>query len=202
MTKRVGVYLRVSTDDQTITNQREVIATAIGHRDGWSVVDYYIDEGISGAKKRDKRPAYDKLLKDVTRRRIDVVAAWSVDRLGRSLIDLIHFFEEVKGSGADIYLHTQAIDTTTPAGKAMFQMLGVFAEFERSIIVSRTKAGLARVRKHGSKSGRPIGRPKLRDWKLDEIRAELGRGTGIIKTARLCGCGVSIVQKVKKEMVA
>jgi DNA invertase Pin-like site-specific DNA recombinase len=196
--KRVGLYLRVSTDDQTIENQREALVAACGNR-GWTIVEEFVDEGISGSKGRDKRPGFDRLLKAATRRRIDIVAAWSVDRLGRSLQDLISCLGELNGAGCDLYLDRQAVDTTTPAGRAMFQMLGVFAEFERSIIVERVKAGLARARKRGTKSGRPIGRPETRNHKIEAIRAELARGTGILKTARLVGVGVSVVQRVRAE---
>jgi DNA invertase Pin-like site-specific DNA recombinase len=133
---------------------------------------------------------------------IDVVAAWSVDRLGRSLQDLVSCLGELNGAGCDLYLDRQAVDTTTPSGRAMFQMLGVFAEFERSMIVDRVKAGLARARRRGTKSGRPIGRPVTANRKLAEVRDELGKGTGIIKTARLCGVGVSVVQRVKQGMAA
>jgi N6-adenosine-specific RNA methylase IME4 len=99
----------------------------------------------SGAKGRDKRPGFDRLLKAVTRRKIHVVATWSVDRLGRSLQHLVSFLEELDAAGCDLYLHQQALDTTTPAVRAMFQMLGVFAEFERSIIRNRVKAGMTRA---------------------------------------------------------
>ena len=136
----------------------------------------------------------------MTRRKIDVVAAWSVDRLGRSLQDLVGFLSELNAVGCDLYLERQAVDTTTPAGRAMFQMLGVFAEFERSIIVERVKAGMERARRRGTKSGRPIGRPETPRRKLDAVRAELAKGTGIIKAARLAGVGVSVAQRVKKEM--
>lgn len=133
---------------------------------------------------------------------IDVVAAWSVDRLGRSLQHLVAFLEELDGAGCNLYLHQQALDTTTPAGRAMFQMLGVFSEFERSIIRSRVKAGMARARIHGTKSGKPIGQQPLSRHKVEAIRAELARGTGIMKTARLCGTGVSAVQRIKREFAA
>jgi DNA invertase Pin-like site-specific DNA recombinase len=113
----------------------------------------------------------------------DVVAVWSVDRLGRSLQHLVGFLEELDAAGCDLYLHQQALDTTTPAGRAMFQMLGVFSEFERSIIRSRVKAGMARARIHGTKSGNPIGQQPLPKHKVAMIRAELQKGTGIIKTA-------------------
>jgi DNA invertase Pin-like site-specific DNA recombinase len=127
------------------------------HR-GWQVVEEFVDNGVSGAKGRDKRPAFDRLCKAVTRRKIDVVAAWSVDKLSRSLQDLVGFLGELNGAGCDLYLERQAVDTTTPAGRALFQMLGVFAEFERSIIQERINAGIARAREKGTKSGKPIGR--------------------------------------------
>jgi DNA invertase Pin-like site-specific DNA recombinase len=199
--KRVGVYPRVSTDDQTVENQREALDAAIAHR-GWTVADYYPDEGISGTKGRDKRPQFDRMLKDATKGKIDVVAAWSVDRLGRSLQHLVGFLDELHGAGCDLYLHQQSLDTTTPAGKAMFQMLGVFAEFEAAMIRSRVKAGLARARRCGTKSGEPIGRPEIRGSKIVEVKAKLREGVGIVKTARLCGVGVSVVQRVKREMTS
>src|ERR1700752_810097 len=190
MTKRVGLYLRGSTKDgQTVDNQREALTEAIGRRQGWLIVDDFADKGISGAKGRDKRPEFDRLLKEVVRGKIDVVAAWSVDRLGRSLQDLVGFLGELNAAGCDLYLEKQAIDTTTPAGRALFQMLGVFAEFERAIIQERVHAGLARAREKGTKSGKPIGRARIEATKEAAIRAALLSGKGIIKTARECGAG-------------
>src|SRR4051794_40011496 len=119
--KRAAIYLRVSTDEQTTTNQRRELEAAAEHR-GWDVITVYEDAGISGAKGRDKRPGLDAMLKDAVRRKFDVVMAWSVDRLGRSLSDLVGGLQELYGAGVDLYLHQQAIDTTTPAGRAMFQM--------------------------------------------------------------------------------
>jgi DNA invertase Pin-like site-specific DNA recombinase len=194
--KRVGLYLRVSTDEQTTENQRQALIEAIGRR-GWRIVEEFTDNGISGAKGRDKRPGFDRLLKAATKRKIDVVAAWSVDRLGRSLQHLVEFLGELNAVGCDLYLEKQAIDTTTPAGRALFQMLGVFAEFERSILQDRIHAGIARARRCGTKSGKPIGRPKLELAKIEEIRATLAAGNGVIKTARLCGVGVGTVQRLK-----
>jgi DNA invertase Pin-like site-specific DNA recombinase len=199
VTKRVGLYLRVSTGDQTVENQRQALRAAAEYR-GWTVVDEFVDAGISGAKGREKRPAFDNLLKAVVRRKVDIVAAWSVDRLGRSLQDLVGFLGELKGAGVDLYLDRQAVDTTTPAGKALFQMLGVFAEFERSIIQERINAGIARARIVGTKSGRPIGRAKIDPTKEAAIRAMLAIGKGILKTARECGTGSSVVQRIKAEM--
>jgi DNA invertase Pin-like site-specific DNA recombinase len=201
MAKRVGLYLRVSTKNgQTVDNQRRALAEAIGRRDGWIIAEEFVDDGISGAKGRDKRPAFDRLLKAVVRRKIDVVAAWSVDRLGRSLQDLIGFLGELNAAGVDLYLEKQAVDTTTPAGRALFQMLGVFAEFERAIIQERIHAGLVRAREKGTKSGKAIGRPQIDRRKAELIRAERQKGTGIVKTARLTGAGVATVQRIKAQM--
>ena len=203
MAKRVGLYLRVSTKNgQTVDNQRQALAEAIGRRDGWIIAEEFVDDGISGAKGRDKRPAFDRLLRAVVRRKIDVVAAWSVDRLGRSLQDLIGFLGELNAAGVDLYLEKQAVDTTTPAGRALFQMLGVFAEFERAIIQERIHAGLARAREKGTKSGKAIGRPQIDRRRAQQIRAELQKGTGILKTARLTGAGVATVQRIKRELAA
>ena len=199
--KRVGLYLRVSTDDQTVENQRQALTAACEAR-GWKIVEEFVDNGISGAKGRDKRPGFDKLIKAATRRQIDVVAAWSVDRLGRSLQDLVGFLSELNAVGCDLYLERQAVDTTTPAGRALFQMLGVFAEFERSIIVERVNAGIARARVKGTKSGKPIGRPVVGRLRIDQVREELAKGTGILKTARIVGVGVSVVQRVKAQITA
>ena len=130
---------------------------AIAEREGWEIVEIYRDAGISGAKGRHARPAFDALCKDATRRRFDLIMAWSVDRLGRSLQDLISFLTEVHAAGIDLFLHQQGLDTRSPAGKAMFQMMGVFAEFERAMIRERVNAGLARAK------GEDAGPSK--DWK-------------------------------------
>src|SRR3954453_8914277 len=164
MTKRVALYGRVSTDTkkQTVENQLRELQ-AVGARLGWIVVAGYTDEGVSGAKGREKRPGFDALLKGVARREFDLIAAWSVCRLGRSLQDLIAFLAEIQARGVDLYLHQQALDTSTPSGRAMFQLLGVFAEFERAMIRSRVVAGLNRVR--GKKR---LGRPPMSEAGPDE----------------------------------
>ena len=197
--KRVGLYLRVSTREQSTEMQKQALRATCEAR-GWHIVEEFEDPHVSGAKGRDKRPGFDRLMKAVTRRRIDIVAVWSIDRLARSLRDLVNFGEELKAVGCDLYSEKQAVDTTTPAGRAMFQMMGVFAEFERELILERVNAGLERARRCGTKSGKPIGQPPLAQAKVEAIRAELARGTGMIKTARLCGTGVSAVQRIKKAM--
>ena len=192
---RVAFYLRVSTGEQTTDNQMRELKAVATHR-GWNVVAIFEDAGVSGAKGRDKRPGLDKLLKAVTRREADYVAAWSVDRLGRSLPDLCATLGEIHAAGADLYLHQQGIDTRTPAGKAMFQMLGVFAEFERSMIRERVNAVLARARAQGKQLGRRRDNDAKRLAEIKRLRAE---GIGMNKIARTLGCGVSMIQRIVAE---
>jgi len=188
--KQVGIYLRVSTNGQTCENQlRELQVVAA--KAGWQVVEVFEDKGISGAKGRDKRPAFDRMLKAVTGRKIDLIAAWSIDRLGRSLQHLVGFLAELQAVGCDLYLHQQRIDTTTPSGRAMFQMCGVFAEFERGMIRERVNAGLARARAKGKRLGRRPINPGV-EANIRKLRA---KGLGIIKIAKELG-GVGTVQRV------
>ena len=192
--KRAAIYIRVSTDGQTVDNQRLELDQA-AERAGWQIVGVYDDDGVSGAKSREHREAFDRLCKDATRRQFDVVMAWSVDRLGRSLQDLIGFLGELHAVGVDLYLHQQGLDTTTPAGKAMFQMMGVFAEFERAMIQERVKAGLRRARAQG----KTLGRPKVsRDTENAVLTARAG-GTGKRKIAKQLGIGVSTVNRILSE---
>jgi DNA invertase Pin-like site-specific DNA recombinase len=192
---KAALYARVSTDEQTTENQlRELRAAA--KRLGWVVVGEFVDHGISGSKSRAERPQLDAMLKGVARKDFDLVASWSVDRLGRSLIDLVNLLQELHSVGVDLYLHQQGINTTTPAGKAMFQMMGVFAEFERSMIKDRVKSGLDRARTNGTKSGKAIGRPMATEATEVHIRALRAEGHGILKIARQVGCGTSLVQRV------
>jgi DNA invertase Pin-like site-specific DNA recombinase len=121
--KRAVLYLRVSSTDQTAASQERELRE-IAERAGWEVLKVYRDHGISGARQRDKRPAFDALCRDASTRQFDVVMGWSVDRLGRSLQDLIAFLSELHALKVDLFLKSQGIDTTTPGGKAMFQMMG------------------------------------------------------------------------------
>lgn len=194
--KRVALYLRVSTAEQTIENQRRELL-AVAERHGWSIVAEFKDEGVSGTKGRDKRPGLDQLCQGIARREFDQVAAWSVDRLGRSLQDLVAFLGELHAKGVDLYLHQQGIDTSTPAGKAMFQMMGVFAEFERAMIVERVKSGLARARSQGTKLGRPS---ELSPAKERQARKMLASGIGVVKIGKKLGIGTGTVQRIKAEL--
>src|SRR5215475_5372020 len=191
--KRAAIYTRVSTDGQSVENQRRELL-AVAERRGWEVVKEHSDHGISGSMGRDKRPAFDRMLKGATRREFDMIVAWSVDRLGRSMQHLVAFLGEVHAAGVDLYLHQQALDTTTPAGKAMYQMCGVFAEFERAMIVERVNAGLKRAKA----AGKVLGRPRIDASTEADIRAALAKGgKGILKIAAEFGVGSGTVQRIK-----
>jgi DNA invertase Pin-like site-specific DNA recombinase len=192
---KAALYLRVSTKDQTTDNQRrelEAVAARLGHK----IVDVYEDAGISGAKGRDKRPAFDRLHRDITTRKTDIVMAWSIDRLGRSLQDLVHFLNHLNAKQVGLYLHKQGLDTTTPSGKLMFQMCGAFAEFEREMIRERVSAGMARAKAKGTKSGRAIGRPPVKPGVRTAIREAYARGDGGYRTiAKQFGVATMTVRK-------
>jgi DNA invertase Pin-like site-specific DNA recombinase len=192
--KRVALYLRVSTGEQTTKNQRRELEAA-AERHGWTVGVVFEDAGISGAKGRKDRPGLDAMLKAVARREVDLVMAWSVDRLGRSLVDLLATLQEMHAKEVDLYLHQQGLDTSTPSGRAMFGMMGVFAEFERAMIQERVKAGLARARDEGV----TLGRPTLENTdpaRAAKVRAMRARGVGVRKIARELGVGVGTVLRL------
>jgi DNA invertase Pin-like site-specific DNA recombinase len=191
--KRVALYARVSTDGQSVENQLSELE-AVAVKEGWEVVERFVDKGISGSKGRDARPAFDALHKGIVRRQFDLVAAWSVDRLGRSLQDLVGFLNEIHSKHTNLYLHKQGIDTTTPAGKLLFQMLGVFAEFERSMIVERVKSGLNRAKAEGKR----LGRPRVGAVVEAKVLALRRKGDGIRKIARTLGIGNCTVQRIVK----
>jgi len=192
--KRIAIYARVSTGDQTTENQiREL--EIVAEKSGWQIVARFIDNGISGAKGRDKRPEFDKLIRGATRKEFDMIASWSVDRLSRSMPDLVNFMSEIQSVGCDLYLHQQAIDTSTPSGRALFQMCGVFAEFERAMIQERVKSGMARAKA----SGKTFGRPKVAQDVEDKIKIMIQNDNTIRAIAKECGVGLSVVQRIKRE---
>ncbi len=194
---RAAIYLRVSRDDQTTENQRLVLARVAEHR-GWLIARTYEDQGISGAKGRDQRPAFDLVLKDAVRRKFDILMVWSIDRLGRSVLHVANALAELDGAGIRLYCDREGIDSSTPMGRAMIQMASVFGEQERSILRARVLAGLDRVRQQGKR----LGRPKVSAKVENAIRTDLSAGTGILKVAALVGVGSGTVQRVKKEMAA
>ena len=185
--KRAVLYLRVSTIDQTTANQERELRD-VASRMGCEIVQVYKDHGISGAKGREKRPAFDRMCRDATKRQFDVIMAWSVDRLGRSLQDLVGFLSELHALKIDLFMHQQGLDTTTPAGKALFQMMGVFAEFERAMIQAKSE---------GKKLGRPPIAPELED----AIRKALnkpGRTEGVRRIAERFGVNPGTVQRISR----
>jgi DNA invertase Pin-like site-specific DNA recombinase len=197
--KRAVLYLRVSTVEQTTANQERELQ-AIARRMGWEIVRVYKDHGISGAKARNGRPAFDAMCKAATKREFDIVMAWSVDRLGRSLQDLVGFLSELHALRIDLFLHQQGLDTTTPAGKALFQMMGVFAEFERAMIQERVRAGLRRAKSEGKRLGRPPIAPEL-EKRVREALNRPGRTEGVRKIAARFGISVPTVQKIGRPFV-
>ena len=162
----------------------------------WTIVQSYQDQGISGAKGRDQRPAFDAMLKDAVRRRFDILMVWSIDRLGRSVLHVANALAELDAAGIRLYCDREGIDSTTPMGRAMIQMASVFGEQERSILRDRTIAGLVRVRQQG----KTLGRPKVSAKVESAIRTHLRVGNGILKVTALVGCGSGTVQRVKREM--
>ncbi len=198
LSRRAALYVRVSTSDkgQTVENQLQPLQEA-ATRLGWTVVAIYRDEGISGSQGRQKRPGLDSLLKGVARREFDLMAAWSVCRLGRSLSDLIGLLNELQARDVDLYLHQQALDTSTPSGRALFGMLGVFSEFERAMIRDRVMAGLDRARA----AGKRLGRPRTTLFQIGRIRAALDEGRGVRETARLLKVSAAKVSQVRRMSV-
>ncbi len=191
--KKTALYLRVSTREQKVTNQERELR-AVAKRHGWNITHVFRDEGISGTKGREERPGLQALMTAVAQRHIDLVAAWSIDRLGRSLVHVVNLMSELNAKQVGLYLHQQGVDSSTPSGAAMLQMCGVFAQFEVAVTRERIKAGLARARSEGKRLGRPRISPEV-ERRISEVRRA---GNGIRKTAQLVGCGVSVVQRLER----
>src|ERR1700744_1187783 len=174
--KRAALYVRVSTDRQTVDNQTARL-TQIAEARGWQIVQTFSDAGVSGAKVRNERPGFDQMLKHAQRHRFDVVMVWAIDRIGRSLIDLLGTIQHLEACGVDLYLDQQAIDTTTPSRKIMFPVTGGFAELKGAMIRQRIHAGLKRAVASGKTLGRPLNDRKA----LEKARLALTSGLGINK---------------------
>ena len=189
---KCAIYCRVSTSDQTIDNQLSVLRE-IAKMKGLIIVQEFVDEGISGARGRDKRKGFDNLLKGAVRREFTTILVWSVDRIGRNIQDLLSFLNEVHSVDCDLYLHTQGIDTSTPTGKMMFGILSVLADWERGMIKERTQAGMERARKQGKQIGRPS---NINEGLIQSIKYMRDKGLGIRKIASELSVGVGTVYKV------
>jgi len=197
--KRAALYVRAGADGQTTAHQRRELK-AVAARRGWDIVKFYDDSGVCGAKGRERRSGWNNLLEDANSGRFDVVMAWSIDRLGRSLGDLVNGLQNLHNARVDLFLREPRLDTTTAAGRAMFEMCRVFAEFERSMKVVRVTDGMVLAKTNGTRSGKPIGRPRISSDVEQRIRKELSAGYGILKVAAMVGVSSSPVQRVKKTM--
>lgn len=195
--KRAALYLRVSTDGQTTDNQRLALQEVAARR-GWEIVKVYEDRGISGAKGREARPGFHSALTDATRGRYDILMFWSIDRLGRSTATVTAALEELAAAGVAIYADKEAMDSSTPHGRAMLQMAAVFSELERGMIRERVNAGLARAKAAGKRLGRPKVGPDIEA----AVAARLAEGAGILKVAKEIGVGSGTVQRIRREMAA
>jgi len=190
MERRAAIYARVSTGSQTVENQLRVLRQVV-ERAGWRIVGEYV-ETASGGVGRKPRRQLERLMGDAARRRFDVVLAWDVSRLGRSLAQLVSLFEALRALGVDLYLDQQGVDTTTPSGRALLGMAAVFAEFERAMISERTKAGIERARARGKR----IGRPPTRKGTVAAIKTLRAQGVGMDAIARELKVGKSVSQRI------
>ena len=189
---KCAIYCRVSTSDQIIDNQLDVLRD-VARMKGLTIVKEFVDEGISGTTGRDKRKGFDELLRGAVKREFTSILVWSVDRIGRNIQDLLSFLNDVHSVDCDLYLHTQGIDTSTPTGKMMFGILSVLADWERGMIRERTQAGIERARKQGKKIGRPS---NINEGLIQSIKYMRGNGLGIRRIARELSVGVGTVYKV------
>lgn len=196
MSSRVALYARVSTKkDQTVENQLLALRDWAEGR-GHTVIGEFVDEGISGKKGRDKRPGLDAMEKAATRGEFDMIAVTALDRLGRSLPHLVGLVAELEALGVGLFVRNLALDTSTPAGRLMFNVMGSLAEFERELIRERTMLGLERARRQG----KTLGRPKVPAATERRIHALLESGVSINKIMRLTRVGASTIYRIKKEL--
>ena len=187
MNKRVAIYARVSTEKQTCENQLTELRS-LAERMGYIIVQEFIDEGISGVKA--SRPALDLMMKMATQRKFDMVMCWSIDRLGRSLQNLIELLNQLESVRIDLFFHQQAIDTSTPMGKMMFSILGALGAYERELIRERVIAGLITAKSKGIKLGRPT---KMNDGMRSAIKLLREKGMGIKQIAKELQGGIGTV---------
>ena len=192
MMKKVAIYARVSTDKQTTENQLTELR-AVANRMGCEIVQEYVENGISGAKSRSDRPYLDAMLKDAVRGRFDMVLCWSIDRLGRSLQNLVEILNELQSLKVDLYFLQQGMDTSAPSGRMMFSIFGALAEYERNLIRERVIAGQKRAVANGVKMGRPS---KMNDGLRSAIQLLREKGMGIKQIARELKVGIGTVYSV------
>lgn len=194
--KKVAIYARVSTEKQTCENQL-IELRAIAERSGYSIVTEFVDEGISGAKGRADRPALNAMMKAATQRKFEMVLCWSIDRLGRSLQNLVELLNELQSLKVDLMFLQQGLDTSTSSGRMMFSIFGALAEFERNLIRERVVAGQNRAKASGVKLGRPS---KMNDGLRSAIQLLREKGMGIKQIAKEVGVGVGTVYLVTNNL--
>ena len=187
---RVALYARISTTDQHAQNQiHELKAYAAGR--GWVVANEFIDEGVSGSKER--RPALDRLMADARRGRFDVILVWSLDRFGRSLAHVVTTVQELHERGVAFVSLREGLDLSTAAGRLQLHILSALGEFERARLIERTKAGLARARREGTRLGRrPV---RLTAGQLAEVT-----NLSVRAAARQLGVAVNTYRKARRTL--
>lgn len=190
--KKIAIYARVSTDKQTCENQL-IELRAVAARSDYEIVSEFIDEGISGIKSRQDRPALNALMKAATQRKFDLVMVWSIDRLGRSLQHLVEILNELQSLKVDLMFLQQGLDTSSASGRMMFSVFGALAEFERNLIRERVIAGQQRAKASGVKLGRPS---KMNDGMRNAIQILREKGMGIKQIAKQLGVGIGTVYSV------
>jgi len=189
--KKVATYCRVSTKNQTVLNQ-ELELQQLAQRMGYEIVAEYKDEGISGTKNRDERPALNEMIKDAVRGKFEMILVYDLSRLGRNLEELIRILNEMNQQNINLFFYREAINTETSSGKMMFSMFGVLAEWERNLIAERIVSGQNRARTQGKKIGRPS---TFNDGLKQAVRKMREKGMGIVAISKTLGCGVSSVYK-------
>ena len=191
---RAALYARVSTTGhgQDVGLQLEELRTAAVLR-GWDIAEEFVDRGVSGA--RESRPALDRMLADAQAGRVDVVVVWKLDRLGRSLQHLLQITSSLTGWGVGFAsIRDPGIDTTTPSGRLLLQLLGSFAEYERSLIRERVIAGVRRAQA----AGKHCGRPRV-EMDLRPALALLKEGRSLKETARILGISRNTMRRRLRE---
>lgn len=194
---RVAIYGRVSTTEQTSENQINFLQEIV-NRNGWELVQTYVDEEISGTKGRDKRSEFDRLCKDMVRRKFNRILVWDISRLGRSLQHLVEFLNDVQSVNCNLYIHQSGLDTSTPSGRMMFQMVGVCSEFERSMISERVKLGLKRVKSKGTKLGRPS---KIDDVTKQQVLNMVDQGKSLAQISKILEISKMSASRVNRERI-
>ena len=192
MKKAVAIYARVSTDRQTVDMQIHELKAYVDRR-GWDLLREFIDQGYSGSDT--KRPAFQEMMNEAKKRKFDVLLVWKLDRLSRSMKDLVMVLNELGGLGIDFVSYDNNLDTSTPTGKLVFHVIGAVAEFEKDIIKERVKAGLENAKRKGKK----LGRPGIGDSVIEEAKVLRGQGKSFRTIGKELGISEGVVRQRLKE---